>query len=162
VFERFSTAGRRAVYSARREAGLVGSKIIGSEHLLLGLLRVDPATFEFIPQPVTLVSLRRAAVRWHMPGEKLLNSMDLPISEDVKLAFNNAVSLAEAHGSSFVRTEHLLLALTTVPNSHAAVILEEAGASIALLKQLVSGRQDPGDQQGVELSSDDLEFLIHH
>jgi ATP-dependent Clp protease ATP-binding subunit ClpA len=114
VFERFSTAGRRAVYSARREAGLVGSKIIGSEHLLLGLLRVDPATFEFIPQPVTLVSLRRAAVRWHMPGEKLLNSMDLPISEDVKLAFNNAVSLAEAHGSSFVRTEHLLLALTTV------------------------------------------------
>jgi non-ribosomal peptide synthetase component F len=87
VFERFSIASRRAIFCARLEAGLVGSRIIDSEHLLLGLLRVDPTTLQFVAQPVTFISVREAAVRWHVPGEKLPTSVDLPISEDVKLAF---------------------------------------------------------------------------
>ena len=48
LFERFSTASRKAVFCARWEAGFVGSEIIDSEHLLLGLLRVDPTIFQFI------------------------------------------------------------------------------------------------------------------
>jgi ATP-dependent Clp protease ATP-binding subunit ClpA len=134
MFERFSTASRRAVFCARLEAGFVGSQIIDSEHLLLGLLRVDPTTLQFIAQPVTLTSVREAAARWHVPGEKLPTSVDLPITEDVKLVFENA--------GSFVRTEHLLLALMTITTSHAAAILGEVDASLSRLEQLVSGIQD--------------------
>jgi ATP-dependent Clp protease ATP-binding subunit ClpA len=156
VFERFSIASRRAVFCARWEAGFVGSEIIDSEHLLLGLLRVDPATFQFIAQPVTLTSVREAAVRWHVPGEKLPTSVDLPIGVDVKLAFENAGPFADAHGSSFVRTEHLLLALMRLTTSHAGLILGEADASLPRLEQLVSGIQDHGDQDGAQFS---FEFL---
>ena len=85
-----------------------------------------PATVQFTAQPVTLTSVREAAVRWHVPGEKLPTSVDLPIGADVKLAFENAGPFADAHGSSFVRTEHLLLALMRLTTSHAAVILGEA------------------------------------
>jgi ATP-dependent Clp protease ATP-binding subunit ClpC len=160
LFERFSTASRKAVFCARWEAGLVGSKIIDSEHLLLGLLRVDPTTLQFIAQPVTFISVREAAVRWHVPGEKLPTSVGLPISEDVKLAFENAGSFADAYRSSLVRTEHLLLALMTLTTSHAAIILGEADASLPRLQHLVSGIQDHGNQDGVQFSSKDLEFLI--
>jgi ATP-dependent Clp protease ATP-binding subunit ClpA len=160
VFERFSTASRRAVFCARCEAGFVGSEIIDSEHLLLGLLRVDPTTLQFIAQPVTLISVKEAAVRWHVPGEKLPTSVDLPIGADVTLAFENAGSFADVHRSSFVRTEHLLLALMTLTTSHAAVILGEVDASLPRLEQLVSGIQDHGDQDGAQLSSKDLEFLM--
>ena len=160
MFERFSTAGRRAVFFARGEAGFVGSEVIDSEHLLLGLLHVDPITLQFIAQPITLISVREAAIRWRVPGEKLPTSVDLPIGADVKLAFENAGSIADAHKSSLVRTEHLLLALMTMTTSHAAVILREADASLPLLEQLVSGIQDHGDQDGAEFSSKDLEFLM--
>ena len=160
MFERFSTASRRAVFCARWEAGFVGSQIIDSEHLLLGLLRVDSTTLPFIAQPVTLISVRETAVRWHVPGEKLPTSADLPIGEDVKLAFENAGAFADVHRSSFVRTEHLLLALMTLTTSHAAFILREADASLPRLEQLVSGVKDNRDQEGAQFSSKDLEFLM--
>jgi ATP-dependent Clp protease ATP-binding subunit ClpA len=111
-----------------------------------------PATVQFTAQPVTLTSVREAAVRWHVPGEKLPTSVDLPIGADVKLAFENAGPFADAHGSSFVRTEHLLLALMRLTTSHAAVILGEADASLSRLEQLVSGIQDHGDQDGAQFS----------
>jgi ATP-dependent Clp protease ATP-binding subunit ClpC len=157
VLERFSTACRRVVFCARWEAGFVGSEIIDSEHLLLGLLRVDPTTLQSIAQPVTLTSVREAAVRWHVPGERLPTSVDLPIGADVKLAFENAGAFADAHGSSFVRTEHLLLALMRLTTSHAAVILGEADASLPRLEQRVSGIKDHGDQDGAQFS---FEFLM--
>jgi hypothetical protein len=40
VFERFSDAARGAIFSARAEAILVGSQVIDTQHLLVGLLRV--------------------------------------------------------------------------------------------------------------------------
>ena len=160
LFERFSTASRKAVFCARWEAGFVGSEIIDSEHLLLGLLRVDPTTLQYICQAVTLISVREAALRWHVPGEKLPTFVDLPIGEDVTLAFENAASFADVHRDSFVRTEHLLLALMTLTTSHAAIILGEADASLPRLQHLVSGMQDHGNQDGVQFSSKDLEFLI--
>jgi ATP-dependent Clp protease ATP-binding subunit ClpC len=156
VFERFSTASKRAVFCARWEAGFVGSETIDSQHLLLGLLRVDPATLEFIAQPVTLISIREAAVRWHVPGERLPTSVDLPIGADVQLVFENAGALADAHRFSFVRTEHLFLALMRLTTSHAAVILGEADASLPRLEQLVSGIQDQEDQEGAQFSIDFL------
>lgn len=140
MFKRFSTVSRRAVFCAHLEAGFEGSKIIDSQHLLLGLLRVDPTSLQFIAQPVTLISVIEAAVRWHVPGEKLPTSVDLPVSEDVKAAFENAGSLADAYRSSLVRTEHLLLALMTITTSHAAAIFGEVDGP--LLEQLVSGIQD--------------------
>jgi ATP-dependent Clp protease ATP-binding subunit ClpA len=138
----------------------VGSEIIDSEHLLLGLLRVDPTTLQFIAPSVTLISVREAAVRWHVPGEKLPTSVDLPIAADIPLAFENARAFADAHRSSFVRTEHLLIALMILTTSHAGVILGEADASLPRLEQLVSGIQDHGDQDGAQFSSKDLEPLM--
>jgi ATP-dependent Clp protease ATP-binding subunit ClpA len=160
MIERFSLASRRAIFCARGEAGFVGSKIIDSEHLLLGLLRVDPATLQYTAQPVTLISVREAAVRWHAPEKKLPTSVDLLISEDVKRAFESAESFADAYKSSLVRTEHLLLALMTMTTSHAAVILGEADASLPRLEQLVCGIQDHGDQDGGQFSGESLEFLM--
>jgi ATP-dependent Clp protease ATP-binding subunit ClpC len=159
VFERFSTASRRVVFCARLEAGFVGCKTIDSEHLLLGLLRVDPTTLQFVARSATLISVREAAARWHVPGEKLPTSMDLPLSEDVKLALENAGSVADAYKSSLVRTEHLLLALMTITTSHAAAILEEVDASLPSLEQLVSDIQDQGDQEGAKFTRRDLEPL---
>ena len=44
MFERFSPASRRVVVEAEREARGHGYTFIGTEHLLLGLLRSAPET----------------------------------------------------------------------------------------------------------------------
>lgn len=160
MFERFSTASRRAVFCGRWEAGFVGSEIMDSEHLLLGLVHVDPALLQFIAQPLTLNSIREAAVRWLVPREKLPTFVDLPIAADLTLIFENAGSFAVVQGFPFVRTEHLLLALLTLTTSHASIILGEAEASLLRLEQLVSGIQDHGDQGDAQFFSKDLEFLM--
>jgi ATP-dependent Clp protease ATP-binding subunit ClpA len=137
----------------------MGSEVVDTEHLLLGLLRVDPTILQLVAQPITLVSVRDAASRWGDAKNKVPSSFDLPISEDAKLVFENAVSLAERHQASVVRTEHLLLALMTTKASHAAAILGEAGASLSRLEQLVSGVRRNEDQEGDPLSAEDIGFL---
>jgi ATP-dependent Clp protease ATP-binding subunit ClpA len=143
VLDRYSIANRRVILCAWAEASMVSSKVIDTEHLLLGVLRVDPATLRLIAPPVTLDSVREFATRWHAPEYKLPTHSDIPVSPDVRLVFNKAGSLADVR--RFVRTEHLLLALMTATTSHAAVILQEANASVSHLEQLVSGL--PGDEQ---------------
>jgi ATP-dependent Clp protease ATP-binding subunit ClpA len=120
VFERFSDAARGAIFCARAEAILVGSQVIDTQHLLLGLLRVDPATFRLIAKPITPDSIRAATIRWHVPGARVPTSVDIPINTDVKLVFWNAVSVADGYKHSTIRSEHLLLGLMTVTESHAA------------------------------------------
>lgn len=156
LLERFSTASARVCFCARVEAGLVGSDAVDTQHLLLGLLRVDPSTLRHVAQPITLNSVRDAAIRWHALGDKVPTFVDLPLSLDSKLVFENAVSFADDHEFSFVRTEHLLLALMTMTASHAATILEEAGASLSRLEQLVSGLNRNELQDGDPLWSEGL------
>jgi len=156
VFDRFSMASKKAVFGARAEASLVGSKVIDTQHVLVGLIRVDPSTLQLIAQRITLNSVREAARQWDTPGDKVPTSVDMPLSKDLKQVFLNALAFAEVHKSSFIRTEHLLLALMTLNPSHAAEILREADASLDRLQQLVSGLAneeqdaDPSWSEGLE------------
>jgi len=149
VFERYSIATKRVVFSARFEAGHQGSGVIDTEHLLLGLMRVDPITLQVIAPSVTLDGIRKAATRWHAPSKRLPTSLDLPFSEDSELALKNAESFAVSGGCSYVRTEHLVYALMTSTTSHAAVILEEADASLHRLEQLLAQMRVDEKQEGV-------------
>lgn len=148
MFQRYSTASRRVIFCAWAEAGIVGSEVIDTEHLLLGVLRVDPATLRLIAPLITLDSVRELASRWHAPEVKLPTHSDLPLSPDVKLVFDKADLLADVRKFAFVRTEHLLLALMTATSSHAAVILQEANTSLSQLEQLVSGLRGDEQQDG--------------
>jgi ATP-dependent Clp protease ATP-binding subunit ClpC len=157
VFERFSDAAKGAIFCARAEAILVGSQVIDTQHLLVGLLRVDPVTFRLIAKPITLDSIRAATIRWHVPGARVPTSVDIPINTDVKLVFLNAVSVADGYKHSTIRSEHLLLGLMTVTESHAAMILEEADASRSQLEKLVSAlpanqeqHSDPTWREGLD------------
>jgi ATP-dependent Clp protease ATP-binding subunit ClpC len=147
VFERFSIAGRQAIFVARVEAGRVGNPFLDTEHLLLGILRMAAPPAEMFAQPLSVPWVREYATRWHTPTTKIPTSTDLPVHADTNEVFEKAVSLADANRCNFVRTEHLLLALATVANSHSALILEQAGLSLdrlqAMLPGLPAAEQEP-------------------
>jgi ATP-dependent Clp protease ATP-binding subunit ClpC len=140
----------QVIFSARVEAGNLGSPLIDTEHILLGLLRVDPSTLQLTAQPLSLESVREYATRWHLPAESLPSSMDLPISDDAKLVLDKAVSLADGHKCAFVRTEHLLLALTATTPSHAAAILQEVRISLEIVARLPAIEQQAGNPSSLD------------
>ncbi len=78
------------------------------------------------------------------------NSVDMTLSDDAKRALDQAVPLAETHGSTFVRTEHLLLALTTTPACHAAAILEDVGAGVDRPSDIVLHLTGSEQQSGID------------
>jgi ATP-dependent Clp protease ATP-binding subunit ClpC len=156
VFERYSIASRRVIFVARFEGGRVGSPFIDTEHVLLGILRVAPAPPEMLAQPLSVQWAREYATRWHTPTTKIPTSVDLPIHADTKAVFDKALSLADVYKCDLVRTEHLLLALATVPESHSAVILEEVGLPLDRLQAMLSGLPVAEQQAGNSLVMEDL------
>jgi ATP-dependent Clp protease ATP-binding subunit ClpA len=126
----------------------VGSPLIDTEHLLLGILRIASPPAEMFAQPLSVPWVREYATRWHTPTEKIPTSVDLPIHAETKEVFEKATSLADAYRCNLVRTEHLLLALATVANSHSTVILEEAGVSLDRLQATLPGLPVAEQQEG--------------
>ena len=139
VFERCTEASKAAVFCAQFEASLVGSPIIDTEHLLLGLLRVDPSTMQAVAEPLSLDSVRKAATRWHEPRTRTSTSCDLPLGPEAKQSMLSAALIADSYSSSTIRSEHHLMALIYLTGAHAALILEEAGAS---RRRLCEARKD--------------------
>jgi ATP-dependent Clp protease ATP-binding subunit ClpA len=159
VFDNYSRAAKMAIMFARAEAGRVGAESIDTEHLLLGAMRTDPVTINSIAPHMTLNVVRERATAWHEPAASMPNSVDMPLSDDTKRAFEQADALAATHGSALVRTEHLLLALMTTDSFHAAAILNDVGASADRLSDLVSHLTGFEQQSDIDWSKEDLSDL---
>jgi Clp amino terminal domain, pathogenicity island component len=99
---------RRAIQLAREEAGALGAGLLGPEHLLLGVLRVEaqPAVAVLEEQGVSLEAAREAAAS-ATPGDP----GQTRVSGDARATMDRAVREAVAHGDSRLRCSHLLLAL---------------------------------------------------
>jgi ATP-dependent Clp protease ATP-binding subunit ClpA len=112
--------------------------------------------YKVLARPLSVQWVREYATRWHTPTTKIPTSVDLPINADTKAVFDKAASLANVYRCDLVRTEHLLLALTTVPESHSAVALEEVGLSQDRLEAMLPGLPVAEQQAGNSLVMEDL------
>jgi ATP-dependent Clp protease ATP-binding subunit ClpC len=130
LFELWSEASRRVVFMARFEAGAVGSSAIDTEHLLLGLVRVDPESVNKTGAGVSIDQIKALAQRWHKDEAGIASSVDMKLSDDAEQILKDAFTEAIASDCKVVRTEHLLFVLMRETGSHAAVILEERGGTL--------------------------------
>lgn len=156
MLERYSEWSRLAIMIARVEAGGVGSPLLDTEHMLIGIVRVDPDLFQACQAVLTKQAIRARARHWHTPSAAIPTSQDLPISDDLKRVFEDAVSLADEGQSREVRTEHLLLAMMEQPGCHASVLLSECGADEEAVRHIADGRRSREPQLSRALSFEDL------
>jgi len=151
MFDRWSHAARQVVLAARFEAGFAGTRMIDTEHLLLGLVRVKPELIREAGAGMTIETVIADSCRWHTPSPPVPTTEDLPVSGDVRLVFEGVETTAPPERCKFFRTEHLLLALADIKASHAAVLLMEAGASIEAMRLAAEradcNEQEPGHQE---------------
>lgn len=126
MFDRYNEKARRVIFFARFEASNFGSPVIGSEHLLLGLLRESPTTVSrFLKIQVFDLEDRLRAV---LPiGPVSSTSVDLPLDDAAKHVLAHAMEESNRLGHDYIGPEHLLLGILREADSTAAEALRTAG-----------------------------------
>jgi ATP-dependent Clp protease ATP-binding subunit ClpC len=161
MFERFNENVRRALFFARYEASRSASHQIGTEHVLLGMIREADDTLVELCETVD-VELR--LLRDELLGETIAlepasTSPDLPLSEETKKVLAFAVHEAESMGHGRVGTEHLLLGLLRVEEGPAAQYLGARGFELFDLRDEVIRR---GQELEAEESASDAPHITEY
>jgi PPOX class probable F420-dependent enzyme len=128
VFERFTERARQVVVLAQDEARRLKHGYIGTEHLLLGLLREEEglACRVLTELGVTLEDARAQVARIVGPGEEATTGQ-VPFTPRAKKVLELALREAIALGHDYIGTEHVLLGLVREGEGVAAQILSDSG-----------------------------------
>ena len=116
MFERFTESSRKVVVLAQREADLFHHNYVGTEHLLLGLLREDEgvAAQTLNALGVTLDEVREQVESIVGYGEEGTGGQ-APFTPRSKKVLELALREALQLGHNYIGTEHILLGLAQVP-----------------------------------------------
>ena len=140
-FTGFTEKANRALNAAVEAAEDFGHTYIGSEHLLMGLLREDSgnAAAALASRKITLPYVDAFIRRGVGVGIPTVLTPD-DFSPRCKHIVETAVSDARTGASGYVGTEHLLCAMMKESESSAAAIVTELGASPQdIIDELTSG-----------------------
>jgi ATP-dependent Clp protease ATP-binding subunit ClpA len=125
VFERFTERARQVVVLAQDEARVLKHNYIGTEHLLLGLLREEEglAARALESMDITIDEVRNQVRRIVGEGDEPLVSGQIPFTPRAKKVLELSLREAMALGHNYIGTEHILLGVVRENEGVAARIL---------------------------------------
>jgi hypothetical protein len=127
----YTDRARRIVELAQEEARRLDHNYVGTEHLLLGILReprgVGAKALEALS--ISLDRIRDSVQAKIGRGDPSSVRLPIPFTPRAKKALDTSVGEAKSLGHNYVGTEHILLVLVGLGEGVAAEILEELGAS---------------------------------
>ncbi|MBI4849505.1 MAG: ATP-dependent Clp protease ATP-binding subunit [Nitrospirae bacterium] len=138
MFEKFTERGRKVIIYAREEAEKRQNDYLGTEHLLLGLLREEESLPMVIIKKMGLSAEElRMEVERNLPtGSNILTFGDIPFTPRAKKVLELAVEEARLLGHSYIGSEHLLIGLIREESGIAGKILRSLGANLLAVRQL--------------------------
>ncbi|MFL5934175.1 MAG: Clp protease N-terminal domain-containing protein [Gaiellaceae bacterium] len=126
MFQRFTERARSVVVHAQDEARQLKHNYIGTEHLLLGLLREDAggASRVLASLDVTLPEVRAEVVETVGVGDSA-GAGAVPFTPRAKRVLELSAQEARLLGHEYIATEHVLLGIAVEGTGVAARILAE-------------------------------------
>jgi ATP-dependent Clp protease ATP-binding subunit ClpA len=125
-FARFTRRARQVVVLAQEEAQALGHARVGSEHLLLGLVRAED---DKVGPILAEAGLTAAAVRERVAGlEQPPARRRQTFTRAAKRALERSLREARALGDNYIGAEHVLLGLMADQRAGAVAIVRELGA----------------------------------
>ena len=149
MFERFTDEARRVLVLAQEEARALAHDFIGTEHLLLGILRhgKGPAPEALNVVGVTLDGARSRIAQAVQPrGTTAVGSP--PFSSRAKKTLELALREALQLGHNHIRTEHLLLGIIREGEGVGAQTLLAFDVDLSRLRHEVTSRIEPPSPPG--------------
>jgi ATP-dependent Clp protease ATP-binding subunit ClpC len=146
MFERFTDRARRVVVLAQEEARMLNHNYIGTEHILLGLIRegegVAAKALESLG--ISLDAVREQVQEIIGQGQNA-PSGHIPFTPRAKKVLELSLREALQLGHNYIGTEHILLGLIREGEGVAAQVLVKLGADLNRVRQqviqLLSGYQ---------------------
>ncbi|MFG1967350.1 Clp protease N-terminal domain-containing protein [Nonomuraea sp. NPDC049028] len=131
MFEKFTDRARRIIVLSQDEARTLNHDSIGTEHVLLGLLREDEGVGAQVLKGLglSLEDVRRQ-VEESRGGGQSAPSGYLPFTPAASQVLQAANQESLHRGLDYIGTEHLLLALTHDRASVAAQVLVKLGVDL--------------------------------
>jgi ATP-dependent Clp protease ATP-binding subunit ClpC len=127
--ERFTQRARRVLSLAHQEAERMRQSYIGTEHLLLGLMKEEGGVAGRVLRELGLDATRMEEVIIRITGTGQTSTAKLDLSPGVQRALENAVEEARKMGHHYIGTEHLLLGLVQLGEGVALDVLRKMGVS---------------------------------
>jgi len=136
VFERFTDRARRTIVFAQEEARLLNHNYIGTEHILLGLLREEEgvAAKALTTLDVSLEAVRRDVGEIVGRGQEFSGG-HIPFTARSKKVLELSLREALQLGHNYIGTEHILLGLIREGEGVAAQVLQKLGADLNRVRQ---------------------------
>jgi ATP-dependent Clp protease ATP-binding subunit ClpA len=150
MFERFTERARQVVVLAQEEARTLKHNYIGTEHILLGLLREEEGLAARVLESldITVERVRGQVVRIVGSGEEV-TSGQIPFTPRAKKVLELALREALSLGHNYIGTEHILLGLVRENEGVAARILLDFDADSEKIRneviRMLSGPSGRGE-----------------
>src|SRR5215217_1573493 len=149
MFERFTERARQVVVLAQEEARTLKHNYIGTEHILLGLLREEEGLAARVLESldITTERVRSQVVRIVGSGEEV-TSGQIPFTPRAKKVLELALREALSLGHNYIGTEHILLGLVRENEGVAARILLDFDAdSEKIRNEVIRMLSGPGGRR---------------
>src|ERR1044071_6393871 len=138
MFERFTDKGRKIIILAREEAERHQNDYLGTEHLVLAILRESDGIALMILKKMGLSTEQiRLEIERNLPGGGTTMTFgEIPFSPRVKKVIEYGVEEARLLGHNHIGSEHLLLGLLREEEGIGGKILRSLGANLLPPRQL--------------------------
>lgn len=157
MWQNFTERGKRVFQLAHREALRLGHEVVGTEHILLGLLDdadgiVTHILSNYALQPEEMKAEIESLVG---AGDPRTEPVDLPSSPRAKLVIDLSMREARKMGVNYIGTEHILLGILAEGEGMAAQLLASHGMELSrtrmMIRNITSG--NPADSPSDPLNT---------
>ncbi len=131
MFERFTERARRVIILAQEEAKRLNHSVVGTEHILLGIIREGEGLASKVLESLNISLERmRAEIEGAIGRGERAPHEEVSFAPRAKKVLELALDESRRLGHKYIGTEHLLLGLIREGEGIAARVLEAMGADL--------------------------------
>src|SRR5262245_52270252 len=152
----FTPRAQQVLALARKEADRFNHNFLGTEHLLLGLIKLGQGVAVNVLQKMglDLDTVRQEVEKEVRGGSEQKVSGNIAYTPRVKKVLSLAAKEAKALNHTYVGTEHILLGLLREGDGVAAKVLKNLDVDIEQCRQEILKELDPNFQQEEQLTNE--------
>ena len=151
MFERFTDRARKVMALANQEAQRFNHEYIGTEHILLGLVKEGSGVGANVLKnlDVDIKKLRLEVEKLVKSGPDMVTMGKLPHTPRAKKVIEFAIEEARSLNHNYIGTEHILLGLLRETEGIAAQVLMNLGLKLEDVRQEVLNLLGAGVENGI-------------
>ena len=157
MFERLTDRARKVMALANQEAQRFNHEYIGTEHILLGLVKEGSGVGANVLKhlEIDLRKVRLEVEKLVKSGPDMVTMGKLPQTPRAKKVIEYAIEEARSLNHNYVGTEHLLLGLLREQDGVAAQVLMNLGLKLDDVREEVLNLLGAGVESDVEMSGEE-------